>query len=160
MTRTRLEGQARTAVGRLASEIRGAKIDPFAGGAATVHTLTFRRRYGAYHENAIQNFDDFDLSTARIRWDQLPQATLRLDLAPGEIANGRDDNSNGIADECVVSHVVGGVTTALCTNVASNGLTFRWASAKTLEISLTLVARDADGSSFSVPVTELVFPRN
>jgi hypothetical protein len=156
VTRTRLEGRAREALDRIVDELRSAKIQTFAGGAMTSHTASYQRRFGAY----ANNFDDFDLNSAQVKWAQLPVDVVRLDLAPGETANGQDDNGNGIADECQVSKVSGGVTTTLCSDVAPNGLTFDWVTTRTLQVTLVLTARDPDGNVLSTQASTQLCMRN
>lgn len=156
MTRTRLNGKAREVVERIAKELRNARIEPFADAATSAHSVDFRRRYGNYADG----FDDFDLTIDSVRWSELPLESFRCDRVAGEIENGLDDNGNGVADECELVRVSGGAPMVICRDVAPDGFTVRFESARKLDISLTLRSRDDRRDVLTSSASTLVFLRN
>ncbi len=156
IARTQLEGGARQLLEQIANDLRGAQLQPFAGGSSEAHEISFKRRYGSYSDG----LDDFDLTTSTVRWDQLPIETFRLVLESDEVVNSIDDNGNGLADECQLVKDVNGVTTVLCRGVPSGGLTFRLVSPRKLLIDVTLEAMDARADHLVATANTLVFLRN
>jgi pilin/secretion family protein with methylation motif len=158
IARTRLEGRARAALDKIANEVRGSQILPFANGAETATTITFKRRY-AYSGTGTDPYA-FDLSTGDVRWNALPSDEYRWEISPAEQQNGVDDDGNGLVDEGVLAKISNGTRTVLCQDVAPNGLTFRLVSPRKLEISLRVLGVDGRKNHITVDSSTLVFLRN
>ncbi|MEQ8763409.1 MAG: prepilin-type N-terminal cleavage/methylation domain-containing protein [Planctomycetota bacterium] len=86
-----------------------------------------------------------------------PIGRLFLKLAPGEVANGTDDDGDGRIDEGALMFQVGGQTSQWCANVVEFTVS-RYG--RRLQLVLTCSARGAGGSMIEVRRTGHVTLRN
>ncbi|MBI1849583.1 MAG: hypothetical protein HYR85_04510 [Planctomycetes bacterium] len=157
--KARLDGRARSALDRIANELRGSQVQPFPNGVVTSSTIVYKRRYSHADPNQPDPYS-FDLVSGDVNWNALPTDVIKAGISPTEQENGVDDDGDGIVDEWVVLKTSNGIQTTLCPDVAPNGLTFRFASPRKLEISLRVMGVDGRKNRIVVDASTLVFLRN
>ena len=127
---TRLQSRSRDVLTRIARDVRSSSIEPMVDPLV----LRFRKFHGTYGDN----LDAFDFDNAEIQWDEIPMSLYRLDLAPGELDNGKDDNKDGRIDEGILSLEQGGLTTVIASDVADGGFYWELVTPRKLVLRITL----------------------
>jgi hypothetical protein len=134
-----LDERAREVLSQLARDLRDSARETLSSGTPPAPVVTGQ----AYADLRFGVNSGYDLATRAIRFTQV--CRYRFVPDPAELANGADDDGDGLADEGSVEKTDRhGQVTRICDNVAASGLRFVL-EGRLITVTLVLAQRDSKG---------------